>query len=411
VSDFANMPPADSPTSARPAGLAGLDAGTTQQLWGEEVRHLPKTPGGFEWWHFHSINAAGEGIQLTLFEGLPFHPYYVTNINRHSRRLIPSVFDKLSPDLQGSHYPAAHFAVYQGGKRVAQFLNLYPPNSAAGAGGESAFDLRIGPNRVTMRQDGSFGILARGYPYELVRGRPTVRRDQVLSAQLTFAPSFPGVAHTRSFRPATPDGAAYHWSLAAPHGRMSGRVQLLDQKESVSNLDMLINATGYHDHVWGQASLNANLRQMFWGYIQGETWTVAWHQAIGNKGSLAHAEGFILFEKGAPPIVVDGPVARLEKRALSRWLIPHYGRRTMHGSTTHGHSAELILNNHNLVDSSPFHSLLQTTGTLTIPGLRSYQGAGITHALKLQRLQWPVLSDMTLHAITTISEDDPVWHD
>jgi hypothetical protein len=411
VSNFANMSASDSPTSPRPAGLAGLDAGTTQQLWGDESRHLPKTPGGFEWWHFHSINHAGDGIHLTLFEGLPFHPYYVTDINRHSRRLIPSAFDKLSPDLQGSHYPAAHLAVYQGGKRVTQFLYLYPPYSVAGGSGESALDLRIGPNRLTMRQDGSFGIVARGYPFELVRGRPYVLRDQVLSAQLTFAPSFPGVVHNRPFRPPTPDGATYTWSLAAPHGQMSGRVQLLDQKESISKLDVLINAIGYHDHVWGSASLAAGIREMFWGFLQGDTWTVAWHQAIGSKGSLSHAEGLVFFERGAAPIVVDGPIARLEKRTLSRWLIPHYGRRTMHGSTTHGHSAELVLNNHTLVDAAPFHSGLATSGTLTIPGVRSCQGSGMTHALKLQRLQWPVLSDMTLQAITEVSEDDPVWHD
>jgi hypothetical protein len=192
---------------------------------------------------------------------------------------------------------------------------------------------------------------------------------------------------------------------------MSGRVQLLDQKESVSHLDMLINGLGYHDHVWGQASLAAGIRQVLWGFIQGDTWTVAWHQSVPPKGPHTHADGLILFEKGAAPIIVDGPESRLEKLARSNWLIPHYARISMHGSTTHGYPAEFVLDNHTLVDAAPFHSGLASSGTLTIPGLKSYKGAGATHALKLQRLQWPVLSDMTLHAITAISEDDPVWHD
>jgi hypothetical protein len=31
--------------------------------------------------------------------------------------------------------------------------------------------------------------------------------------------------------------------------------------------------------------------------------------------------------------------------------------------------------------------------------------------MKLGRLQWPILSDLTLRAITTVSPDDPVWRE
>ena len=84
-------------------------------------------------------------------------------------------------------------AVYQKGKRVAQFLNLYPPDSSSGTDA----DIRIGPNRITLRRDGSIGIVARGYPYDMARGRPRKRADQALSANLTFTPTFPGIQHTR----------------------------------------------------------------------------------------------------------------------------------------------------------------------------------------------------------------------
>jgi hypothetical protein len=318
---------------------------------------------------------------------------------------VKSPFDKVQPNVQGSHYPAAHFAVFSGGKRVAQFLNLYPPLSTSGD--PASLDLRIGPNRVTLRQDGTFGITARGYPFDILRGQPLPRLDRMLSAKLEFVPTFPGVAHTRPFRAPTPAGASHYWSLAAPHGVMSGTVQMMDRKENVLVMEQKVQGIGYHDHVYGQGSLAAGIKKILWGFIQGENWTAAWHQSVTGKQD--HADGLIFFERGQLPVVIDAPESKLEKRKVSRWLLGHYGRILMHGSTAQGHTAELVLNNHTMMSSVPFHSGIAATGTLTMPGHGSYTGNGMTHLLKLQRLQWPVLSDVTLRAITTVSEDDPLW--
>ena len=128
------------------AGFAGVPAEIVRERWAEESRHALNQPGSYEWWYFHAISPAGDGMVLSLFEGLPFHPKYLTQINRYRQRLTPS--QKPWDALQASKYPAAYMAVYRGGKRVGQFLNLYPPESSVF--GES--DLRVGPNRVTLRK-------------------------------------------------------------------------------------------------------------------------------------------------------------------------------------------------------------------------------------------------------------------
>src|SRR4051794_33298653 len=124
--------PQQPPHAPVPAGLAGLDSKTAYQQWAEESRHSLKTPGAYEWWYFHAISPAGDGMLFALFEGLPFHPKYLTQLNRHAHRLVASPYDKVRPDLQAGHYPAAYMGVYQAGKRVAQFLNVYPPDTAIG---------------------------------------------------------------------------------------------------------------------------------------------------------------------------------------------------------------------------------------------------------------------------------------
>src|SRR3954467_15171313 len=77
------------PLSA-PAGIAGLDSLAAHRRWAEESRHALKTPGAYEWWYFHAISPAGDGVMFALFEGLPFHPRYLTQINRYQQRLAGS---------------------------------------------------------------------------------------------------------------------------------------------------------------------------------------------------------------------------------------------------------------------------------------------------------------------------------
>ncbi len=396
------------PGAALSAGLAGANPDQAKERWGEDSRHRLAEPGAYEWWYFHALSPTGDGVLFSLFEGLPFHPKYLEQINRYTQRL--GLRQKPWPGLEASRYPAAYLAVYQAGKRTSQFLNLYPPESSAG----TATEIRIGPNRITFRQDGSLGIVARGYPYEMARGRPKKRKDQTLAAELTFTPTFPGIQHTRPFRAPDRTGAAHHWVLAAPHGRMTGTARLRDAATNESALEMNVDTWGYHDHVYGQGGLATGVRTLLWGFIQGDTWTAAWHQTLKGAATLERADGLVFFERDRPPVVIDAPQTKLSKSSFSNWLLRHPGHISMHGSDTHGHPLELLLKHTAVLDTAPFHTHLAAEGSLMLPGLTGggsgpLVGLGATHVLRLGRLRWPVLSDLTLLAITPVSRDDPIW--
>lgn len=389
-------------------GFVGAAPESLREEWAEESRHGLTQPGSYEWWYFHAMSPAGDGVLISLFEGLPFHPNYLTQINRYNHRIGASVFQKPWPGLEASRYPAAYMSLYQGGRRVAQFLNLYPPDSSLG----TPSDIRVGPNRMTLRHDGSIGLVVKGYPYETVRGRPKKRADLVLSASLTLMPTFRGVQHVRPFRAPDRSGACHQWVLAAPHGRMTGEVLLVDS-DNQSLIDMSIDTLGYHDHVYGQGGLSTDVNTLLWGFIQGEHWTAAWHQTVTSAVTQKQADGLVFFERGERAIVIDAPESRLSRHNFSNWLLRHPGRVSMHGSDTHGHTIELLLTHTAVRDTAPFHTRLAAEGTVTLPGRRAEPlvGMGATHVLKLRRLRWPVLSDLTLLAITPVARDDPIWNE
>jgi carotenoid 1,2-hydratase len=393
------------PGDALSTGIAGVNPETAQQCWAEESRHHLTEPGAYEWWYFHALSPTGDGVLLSLFEGLPFHPKYLTQINRYTHRL--GTAQKPWPGLEASRYPAAYLAVYQGGKRVSQFLNLYPPESSVG----TATEIRVGPNRITLRQDGSFGIVARGYPYEMARGRPHKRTDRMLFAELGFTPTFAGIAHSRPFRAPDRTGAAHQWVLTAPHGRMVGEVRLLDTTANEEVLELPVDACGYHDHVYGQGGLATGVKTLLWGFIQGDAWTAAWHLTLSGAATPERADGLVFFERDQMPLVIDAPETRLSKSSFSNWLLRHPGRISMHGSDTHGHPVELLLAHTSVLDTAPFHTHLAAEGSVMVPGVGTSPllGRGATHVLRLRRLRWPILSDLTLLAITPVSRDDPIW--
>jgi hypothetical protein len=402
------QPPSAGPIPALHAGpvmvtaappLADEDA----MRWANEARHPLKTPDAYEWWYFHAISPTGDGVIFAAFQGLPFRPPHL----RSNRRSSASALERRSGIPTDVPAPAAYMAAYQGGKKIAQFLNIYPGDSSlattAGIG-----DIRIGPNRITFRHDGSIGIMAKGYPYDITHGHPRHRPDQVLSAQLDYTPSFHVPPHHRPFRAPNANGAMHLWILSAPHGQITGSLRVVDTRENLSLHDVRINTMGYHDHVYGQGSLADGIAKQLWGFLQGETWTAVWHQTI-YKHATPHANGLVFFERDRKSVIVEAPESKLDQYQVGRWLSRYPGRIAMHGSDEKGHPIEMLLSHDAMLDGAPFHTGLSAKGTITIPGRGSYTGVGASHSLQLRRLRWPVLSDVTLLAITLVQRDDPLW--
>ena len=396
------------------AGLAGIDPTVASEKWSQEARRHQRTPGAYEWWSFDAINESGTGVAVSLFEGLPFHPGYLASVNRYVHRPMGSPFDVVPKDAQSATYLAAYVAVFEQGKRVAQGLNLYP-SDADDDSPDDMTEIRVGPNRITLRQDGSLGLVARVYPYGLRRWQPKLVRSQTLTVSLNFAPTMPGVQHVRPFRGPGLDGATHVWALSCPHAHVTGTVQHLNVSEGVSLSDMHIDCTGYHDHVYGQGGLGQGIRKLQWGYLLGDDWAAIWHHSPlkGKRGKQHgahdHGEGVVLIQKGTNPIIIDGPTVRADTKHFSRWFMRYPGRITFHGSDTQGNPVEMLLKNGPAVTNSPFYVRTESRGTLSIPGRGTLTGKGYAHTLKLSRLRWPVLSDLVLMAIQDVRADDPLW--
>ncbi len=137
---------------------------------------------------------------------------------------------------------------------------------------------------------------------------------------------------------------------------MTGNVRLLDSRENVAVMDLRVNAVGYHDHIYGHGNLAEGIHKQMWGFLQGDTWTAAWHQTFLKDGPNDHAGGLVFFEKGKKPVVVEEPTSRSEHMQIGRWLMRYPGSMTMHGSDSQGHPVEFLLTHDAVLDTAPFHT-------------------------------------------------------
>ena len=387
------------------AAMPGLSLSPALELWEANRAHAQGNPGAYEWWRVEAINERGDGILLLLFNGMPFHPGYLARVSRAGRRAGAGKGD--SEKVQASGYPAAYMAVYAGHRRVAEFLNAYPPGSMEAA--TQGMEVRVGPNRLTMRPDGSIGIEARGYPFTMRAGRASHKRSRQLTATLTLVPTFAGVQQVRRFRPASRDGAGHMWIVAAPHCRAEGSVQLIGRGEATAMLDQTISCAGYHDHMMGQGVLGQDLRRCVWAHALGEDFAIVWQRTMLANNTCAPTDGLMLFQRGRDAVIIESPEIVTEQYRRTRpWLLKYPRHVLVHGSDTQGNPAELVAE-HALVDASPFHWRLRGTATLTIPGRGRFVGSGSATGVMMGRLKWPLLASTVIDAILPVAANDPLW--
>ena len=397
-------------SSGSSTGMAGLGSPAADR-WGDDSGHGQRMPGAYEWWYFDALDHNGNGVVLLFCDGIFFHPLYMGQSVRWGRRATRSPFEFSRSAADPAHYPGVFCGVYQNHRRIAQFLNMFPPRSFQ-ANTETP-EFRVGPNRVTIRADGSFGVVVRGYPYEFTHGRPQPRLNQVITAELSFSPAFGSVQHVRPFRPQGPDGATHNWVVAAPLCQVTGRVQRLAEPQSDVLLDMPIEAQGYHDHAFGQGSLAMGMKRQSWGRALGPGWTAAWQQVQPSKElkNPLRVDGLMLFESPRGPMVIESPTIRNDHFRTTRFLLRYPARTTMHGSDAHGNSVELVLRNQSVVESSPFHARLAGEISLMVLGKRQYAGPSLTTIVELHRLHWPLFSDLVLMSMLPVAADDPLWQE
>jgi hypothetical protein len=238
-----------------------------------DASHRVISPGGYEGWYFHAEDPATDTrIVVGLGEGSPFDAAYLKRYRAY--RAAPTRRRPPAP----SDFPCAYAAVYRGGKMVRQFLSHHAAGSLVASIDE--LNVRLGPN--VMRQT------AEGYQIEVQEG---------VSANLKFAPQWPGREWEGTFPSREVTGADHRWVIAAPLCEVSGSIGADAFK-----------GRGYHDHHYGTGPLGMGLRWWMRGHVLLERRAIAFAVIEASEGAI----------EGTSVVADDGGIA---ERSAASWRV------------------------------------------------------------------------------------------
>lgn len=392
--------------SGSKAGIAGLGPLAMTTQWEEDGWRQQRTPGSYECWNFDVFDSMGNGASVSFFDGLYFHPRYLREEKRFYRSGAHPQLKNVREQSLASFYPAVAISLFQGGRRVAHAVNAYPPGSFRGEQGSP--EIAIGPNRITLRQDGTFGVQMRAYPSERSVTGPRARLDQMMFAELTFRPKLPGVQHTQPLRPDADDGARHTWVVAAPLCEVTGRIQQVNLRDDTLAYDLPVQANGFHDHVVGGSGICRQIKRIVRGHAVGQDWAITWNHAVGN-GCDGQSDAICLFETDTRPLVIRHPQVATPLRNTSNFLVHYPAELTMHGSDLRGNAIELLVKHHDVLEAAP--GLVRNTCSvqLTSCGVKRFIGIGLMETNSVRGMTLPIISDWAAASITSIEPDDPLW--
>jgi len=385
------------------AGIAGI---TTQAShWEAGGWRQQRAPAAYECWRFNVMDAAGNGAAVTFFDGFCFHPRYIGEISRFHRVRGNARFGPVREQVLPHFYPAAAISIFQGGKCITNCLNVYPPGSFRGTTG--SLELSIGPNTITTRQDGSFGLSARGYPMQNTAGFLQHRQDQFILVELDFKPTFSGVQHVQTLGAPTPEAAEHQLILSIPHANVTGRVQHMNLADDEMSVDMSIDSIGYHDHFFGGSAFNRGMKRVCLGHALNADWSICWNHA-GTRENV-DTDSVSIFEKGERPIIINNPETHVKRKRRNGFLISYPTHLTMHGADSRGNNVELVMRHQHVIESSPFLVRSACAVQAHSRGDKRFLGIGVMDTYSADRLLWPMISDVVLRSILDIAPDDPLW--
>lgn len=392
--------------SGSKAGIAGLGPAAMTSQWEEDGWRQQRTPGSYECWNFDVLDSMGNGASVSFFDGLYFHPRFLREEARFYRSGAHPKIKNVREQALASFYPAVAISLFQGGRRIAHAVNVYPPGSFRGEQGSP--EIAIGPNRITLRQDGTFGVQMRAYPTDRSMMGPKARLDQMMFAELTFRPKLPGVQHSQPLRPNLEDGARHTWVVAAPLCEVSGRIQQVNLRDDTLALDLPVEAMGFHDHIFGGSGICRKIKRIIRGHAVGDQWAIAWNHSVGEKCD-GQTDSICLFETDAPPLIIPHPQVASVQRNTTHFLVPYPAQLIMHGSDLRGNAIELLVNHHDVLESGP--GLVRSTCSvqLTTRGVKRFIGMGLMETNSTRCVGLPIISDWAAASIIPIEADDPLW--
>ncbi len=387
------------------AGLAGLNLTQSTGEWSQAGWRQQKTPGAYECRQFAAMDSGGNGVVVSLFDGFCCHPGYVREFNRYCRQSALAMLSSVRPQVLPSFYPAATISVFQGGKCILRSVNIFPPGAFHGQVGSP--ECHVGPNRVTLRQDGTLGVTARGYPMENALAGPRHRTSQSILVDLTFKPLASGNQQTLPLRPDSSDGARHQWVLAVPMASVTGQIHHLDLANDTTLLNMTLDGLGHHDQYSGGSGLGRNVHSVTRGHVVTGEWAIAWNHSRTSKP--CDTDSLVIVDKSARPLVIRHPQSEISYGRAGRLFLRYPVRMVLHGSDSRGHNVELVVEHQNIMESAPHLVRTSCSAQLRMGGSKRYLGMGSMETLSVRGLTWPIISDLANRSVLAIAVDDPLW--
>ncbi len=387
------------------AGIAGFSPGQSVGEWQQAGWRQQKTPGAYECRHFSVLDSAGNGAAINLYDGFCFHPRYVQEFNRYCRRSTRVKISSVREQVLPSFYPAAAISVFQGGQCVLRSINVFPPGAFHGEQGTP--ECVVGPNRVTLRQDGTLGLTLRGYPMENSLLGSRYRTNQSIHVDLTFQPRLFGLQQLLPLRPDSSDGAQHLWSLVVPSARVTGRIQQINMDDDTTLLNMPLDGSGYHDVYFGGSGIGREINTVTRGHAVSLDWAITWNHT--NTPHPCDTDSMVIFDPGSEPVIVQHPQREIVYARAGKLRRAYPAQMILHGSDSRGNNVELLIQHQNIMESGAYVIRNSCSVHLRSRGTKRYLGVGIMETLNTRGLTWPMISDLAGRSILQVYADDPLW--
>jgi carotenoid 1,2-hydratase len=340
--------------------------------------HDVRAPGGYEWWYFDAEDEASDTqVVAILMQGFIFHPGYLRAVDRYQRR--PT---RHTPPTAGD-YPCAYACVYRQGRIWRQFFTQYRPADFVAS--RERVDVRVGPNRLWMDEEGAYQLDLVGAPWRLTARGPITEVGQEMRVRLGVAPTRWHAPVERIFLSREMTGAEHHWTIAAPRCRTSGSIRIgpsggAPDATVTDRIDF--SGHGYHDHNYGTAPIRRGLYRWIWGRAMFGDRVMTFHHAEPRNGSMS-AETHLVeaSDAGARDIAVSRVDADWSPACTPAMML-RYPRFLRLGE-------ELHLSNPRVIDPSPFYLRLVFDAVSRGESSRAFCEVAYPH-----RLAWPILGRM-----------------
>lgn len=337
-----------------------------------DVWHNLKEPGSYEWWYFDAVTDDERySIVAIWFSGFPFSPYYLKRL-REWRQNGAKQSESLPNPLEHS---AFNFSLYADGVEILNFIK---------EGDATLFEASSEKPYARFERN--------WFEYDELRNRFALRLDfemparkKRVKAELYFAPK---MELDDDLGELSSGEGEHSWILVAPSMNVRGRIYVWDGLKNDAR-DIAFRGSGYHDHNFGRAPMDAHIENWYWGRAHSKKRDLVYY-IISYKDQSREPFTFLYLAENGKPLIVKNRFS-IAERDLERNLIsPRYGKRlTMDSGDCH-FSIEHLKG----LDIGPFYVRFQSRFVLNFQDERGVVMTGISEFLHPERLTSGIVQNL-----------------